>query len=179
MELSRQASWLVFTSGKTEAFISATSNGLPVYNVALPYSPSSTLIRPVLQGRFVAACQPRRAHLCDPSTKRFARTFTLLKNSYSRRATPLCVIATHFLLKRQRMSHPSIFGRPAVLLELICHFTSTVTTQYTKPSPGSSVVPILCVFRSITRIEKPRSVVVPCLSPGCRAPPRRGGKARY
>ena len=53
MELSPQTSRLVVTSGKTVAFISAAPNGPPTHSVALPYSPSSASIHPILQDRFV------------------------------------------------------------------------------------------------------------------------------
>jgi serine-threonine kinase receptor-associated protein len=53
MELSPQTSRLVVTSGKTVAFISAVPSGPPTHSVALPYSPSSASIHPILQDRFV------------------------------------------------------------------------------------------------------------------------------
>jgi len=53
MELSPQTKRLVVTSGTTVAFIPALPNGSPTHSLALPYSPSSASVHPILQDRFV------------------------------------------------------------------------------------------------------------------------------
>jgi serine-threonine kinase receptor-associated protein len=53
MELSPQTKRLVVTSGTTVAFVPALPNGSPTHSLALPYSPSSASVHPILQDRFV------------------------------------------------------------------------------------------------------------------------------
>jgi serine-threonine kinase receptor-associated protein len=53
MEVSPQTQRLVVTWGHTVEFIPQIPNGPPTHTVALPYSPSSASVHPVLQDRFV------------------------------------------------------------------------------------------------------------------------------
>jgi len=54
MELSTATSTLVLTSGQTVSFLPALPSSKPSHKVALPYSPSSASLHPVLGDRFVA-----------------------------------------------------------------------------------------------------------------------------